>query len=103
MCRVEEGANICYAPEQIEVEIMDLEGSYLEDTSTTGNILKGWDGYFQSGPQARGSARAVKIKNADRAFSDSSRTAPLKVHACMHILDPLSMSASHTDADFILT
>ena len=62
----------------------------MEDTSTTGNILKGWDGYFHSGPQ-RGGPRMVKIKNSDRIFSSSSQSAPLKVghqfclgalHAC---------------------
>lgn len=63
---------------EIEQEIMELEGSYLEDTSTTGNILKGWDGYFHSGPQQRGGPRVVKINNADRIFSKSSESAPLK-------------------------
>lgn len=67
---------------QIEAEILELEGSYLEDTATTGNILKGWDGYFHSGPQQRGGPRVVKVKNSDRIFSNSSATAPLKVFGC---------------------
>jgi len=67
---------------QIEAEILELEGSYLEDTATTGNILKGWDGYFHSGTQQRGGPRVVKVKNSDRIFSNSSATAPLKVFGC---------------------
>jgi len=67
---------------QIEAEILELEGSYLEDTATIGNILKGWDGYFHSGPQQRGGPRVVKVKNSDRIFSNSSATAPLKVSGC---------------------
>ena len=76
------GSGLHAAPAlQIEAEIVELEGSYLEDTATTGNILKGWDGYFHSGPQQRGGPRVVKIKNSDRVFSNSSATAPLKVRA----------------------
>ena len=30
----------------IEKQIYDLETKYLEETQSTGNILKGWDLYF---------------------------------------------------------
>mmetsp|Transcript_54898 Transcript_54898/g.130362 ORF Transcript_54898/g.130362 Transcript_54898/m.130362 type:complete len:143 (+) Transcript_54898:73-501(+) len=61
---------------EIEKEIFDQEGAYLEDTAMTGNILKGWDGYFQSMAQQRGGPRSNKVKNSDRVFSRSSVTAP---------------------------
>mmetsp|Transcript_26072 Transcript_26072/g.52992 ORF Transcript_26072/g.52992 Transcript_26072/m.52992 type:complete len:140 (+) Transcript_26072:63-482(+) len=61
---------------EIEKEIFDLEGAYLEDTQAWGNILKGWDGYFQSLAQQRSGQRTVKVRNSDRIFSRSSVTAP---------------------------
>mmetsp|Transcript_54400 Transcript_54400/g.127185 ORF Transcript_54400/g.127185 Transcript_54400/m.127185 type:complete len:141 (-) Transcript_54400:50-472(-) len=61
---------------EIEKDIFDLEGAYLEDTQAWGNILKGWDGYFQSLAQQRSGQRTVKVKNSDRIFSRSSVTAP---------------------------
>ncbi|EKX50271.1 hypothetical protein GUITHDRAFT_135433 [Guillardia theta CCMP2712] len=61
---------------EIEKEIFELETSYLEDTQQNGNILKGWDGYFQNMAQQRGNARQMKIKNQDRVFSQSSLSAP---------------------------
>mmetsp|Transcript_35995 Transcript_35995/g.56174 ORF Transcript_35995/g.56174 Transcript_35995/m.56174 type:complete len:143 (+) Transcript_35995:24-452(+) len=61
---------------ELEKEIFELEGSYLEDTSASGNVLKGWDGYFQSLAQQRSGPRQVKVKNSERIFSRSSVSAP---------------------------
>mmetsp|Transcript_40685 Transcript_40685/g.101757 ORF Transcript_40685/g.101757 Transcript_40685/m.101757 type:complete len:148 (+) Transcript_40685:13-456(+) len=66
---------------KLEKEIFDLEGQYLEETANTGNILRGWEGYFQSISQQRGNqVRPNKIKNSDRIFSLSSVTAPKPPH-----------------------
>ena len=62
---------------QIETEVMEMETSYLEDTAATGNLIKGWDGYFQNATQQRG-PRPTKIRNEERIFSRSSATAPIK-------------------------
>eukprot|EP00960_Hanusia_phi_P034034 750780-Hanusia_phi.AAC.1 len=75
---------------QIEKEIFELETSYLEDTQQNGNILKGWDGYFQNMAQQRGNARQMKIKNHDRVFSQSSLSAPKVLCCLLH-----SASTSH--------
>lgn len=32
----------------LEKSIYDLETRYLEETATTGNILRGWEGYMLS-------------------------------------------------------
>mmetsp|Transcript_58114 Transcript_58114/g.142561 ORF Transcript_58114/g.142561 Transcript_58114/m.142561 type:complete len:149 (+) Transcript_58114:156-602(+) len=66
---------------KLEKNIFENEASYLEETAQTGNILRGWEGYFQSISQQRGNAvRPNKIKNSDRIFSLSSVTAPKAPH-----------------------
>jgi len=57
----------------LEKQIYALEGSYLQDTRSLGNILTGWDSYLSS----RGSGalkRPMKFKESDRLFSLSSVT-----------------------------
>jgi hypothetical protein len=34
--------------QQIEKQIYELEGTYLEETLSTGNVIVGWDGYLRS-------------------------------------------------------
>src|SRR5687767_10055897 len=56
----------------LERQIYALEGSYLTETRTLGNILVGWDSYLS----ARSGAlkRPQKHKESDRLFSLSSVT-----------------------------
>ncbi len=65
----------------LEKQIYALEGSYLQDTRSLGNILTGWDSYLSS----RGSGalkRPMKFKDSDRLFSLSSVTS-VKVELCV--------------------
>jgi hypothetical protein len=74
----------------LEKQIYALETSYLEDTTTVGNILRGWDGYLSN--RSASAIGRKKFKESDRLFSLSSATA-LKVsfhsslfHPNTHIL-----------------
>ncbi|KAG1822806.1 NuA4-domain-containing protein [Suillus subaureus] len=58
---------------QTEVLIHTLETSYLAETSTTGNIIHGFDGYLKP-TQGAAARRKHDIGDGDRWFSTSSGT-----------------------------
>lgn len=68
----------------LEDQIFKLEGAYLEETSSSGNIVRGFDGWVKHvsvGGRADG-ARRAKPKDEDRVFSHSS-VGWMKV-SCVH-------------------
>lgn len=62
-----------HAQAQLEVQIYNLEGSYLTETAlhSGGNIVQGFDGYLKNTPGGR---RKHEVSDTDRVFSNSSMT-----------------------------
>ncbi|CAK9866882.1 unnamed protein product [Sphagnum jensenii] len=60
----------------VEKQVYDLETTYLHDSSHSGNVLKGFDGFLASGKGASNLKRPRKFQPEDRLFSLSSVTSP---------------------------
>ncbi|KAG9456685.1 hypothetical protein H6P81_001193 [Aristolochia fimbriata] len=60
----------------IEKQVHDLETSYLHDSSQSGHVLKGFEGFFSSSKSTANLKRSRKFQPEDRLFSLSSVTSP---------------------------
>ncbi|CAI9775980.1 unnamed protein product [Fraxinus pennsylvanica] len=62
--------------QNVEKQVYELETSYLQETSTLGNALKGFDGFLSSTKNTANLKRSRKFQLEDRVFSLSSVTSP---------------------------
>ncbi|KAL9395693.1 hypothetical protein Peur_009946 [Populus x canadensis] len=60
----------------IEIQVYDLETSYLQDPGQCGNVLKGFEGFLSSSKNTALLKRSRKFQPEDRLFSLSSVTSP---------------------------
>ncbi|KAI9222129.1 hypothetical protein BC828DRAFT_379171 [Blastocladiella britannica] len=57
---------------ELDLRVYQLESSYIEDTATSGNILRGFEGYQATRGSDRRRPRAVGLDDPERLFSSSS-------------------------------
>ncbi|KAK6161305.1 hypothetical protein DH2020_004686 [Rehmannia glutinosa] len=60
----------------VEKQVYELETSYLQETNTFGNAMKGFDGFLSSSKNTTNIKRSRKFQLEDRVFSLSSATSP---------------------------
>ncbi|XP_075085460.1 chromatin modification-related protein EAF6-like isoform X2 [Nicotiana tabacum] len=60
----------------VEKQVYELETSYLQETGTFGNALKGFEGFLSTSNKNANLKRSRKFQLEDRLFSLSSVTSP---------------------------
>jgi len=62
-----------------EIDIYNIEGSYLEETQQNGNIVRGWNDCLYTSKPTNNKAGGRKFKESERVFSSSSDTSNASV------------------------
>ncbi|EME29296.1 hypothetical protein Gasu2_03380 [Galdieria sulphuraria] len=66
---------------KVEIQIYELETSYLEESWHFGNVVRGWDNVLKYRGDSENSQRPTrKLRQSDRIFSSSSLSSPDNVN-----------------------